>query len=242
MGIPEIIHYCWFGGKEKPKKVKECIASWKKMLPDYTIMEWNENNFDINFCTYIREAYNAGKYAFVSDVARLYALYNYGGIYLDTDVELLSSPRTLTDGKDLILALESSTRLMSAFIAAEKNRDIIGELLDAYNERTFVNNDGSYNLTPNTAYITELMTERGLIPEKGRQTLSDGTEIYGNDVIGAFNADTSEYEIGPETVAVHHCLASWESASFRISFGIKRFMAKHFKRLYRFMRKMKNHG
>ena len=89
--IPKIIHYCWFGRNEKPLEVKKCINSWKKILPDYQIVEWNEENFDISNNLYAEEAYRDRKYAFVSDVARVYALINLGGIYLDTDVEVYRS-------------------------------------------------------------------------------------------------------------------------------------------------------
>ena len=91
MAIPKIIHYCWFGGKEKPDSVKKCIESWKKFLPDYQLIEWNENNFNIEKLEYTKEAYVAEKYAFVSDVARIEALYQHGGIYMDTDVEVLKT-------------------------------------------------------------------------------------------------------------------------------------------------------
>ena len=89
--IPKVIHYCWFGGNEKTLLILRCIESWKRYCPDYRIIEWNENNYNINACEYTREAYNAGKWAFVSDYARIEILYLYGGIYLDTDVELHSS-------------------------------------------------------------------------------------------------------------------------------------------------------
>ena len=87
--IPKIIHYCWFGGKEKPKEVNDYILTWKKVLPDYQVIEWNESNVDLDFNRYVKEAYGKKKYAFVSDVCRLYALKEMGGVYLDTDVEVL---------------------------------------------------------------------------------------------------------------------------------------------------------
>ena len=87
--IPKIIHYCWFGRKPLPPLAVKCIESWKKYLPDYTIKEWNEDNFDINIVPYTREAYEVGKYAFVSDYARFYILYHHGGLYFDTDVEVI---------------------------------------------------------------------------------------------------------------------------------------------------------
>ena len=86
--IPKIIHYCWFGKNEKPNIVKKCIETWRNILSDYQIIEWNEDSFDVNSNNFVREAYESGKFAFVSDYVRVYALYNYGGIYLDTDVEV----------------------------------------------------------------------------------------------------------------------------------------------------------
>ena len=88
--IPKVIHYCWFGGNPLPELAQKCIASWKKYCPDYEIKEWNESNFDLNCCDYVREAYEAKKWAFVSDVARLYAMVHEGGIYMDTDVEVIA--------------------------------------------------------------------------------------------------------------------------------------------------------
>ena len=88
--IPKIIHYCWFGGKPLPKSAIKCIKSWRKFFPDYEIKEWNESNFDVNMMTYTREAYAAQKYAFVSDVARFWILYREGGVYFDTDVEVIA--------------------------------------------------------------------------------------------------------------------------------------------------------
>ncbi|MBR0278262.1 MAG: hypothetical protein IJQ50_07375 [Clostridia bacterium] len=89
MGIPKKIHYCWFGEEKHSKKIKKCIKSWKKHCPDYEIIEWNEKNFDIHCFKWVEQAYNNKKWAFVSDYVRLFVLYNYVGIYLDTDVEII---------------------------------------------------------------------------------------------------------------------------------------------------------
>lgn len=115
MAIPKIVHYCWFGGKEKPEDVKKCIESWKQFLPEYQLMEWNEDNFDIERLQYTREAYTAGKYAFVSDVARVEALYQYGGVYMDTDVEVLKSFNPLLEAQ-CILGMEEKEYVATSFI------------------------------------------------------------------------------------------------------------------------------
>ena len=117
--IPKIIHYCWFGNKQLSEMAKKCIASWKKQCPDYKIIEWNEENFDINCNTYVKEAYREKKWAFVSDVARLHALVNYGGIYMDTDVEVLKSLNVILNN-EAIIGFECDSRIQTGFMACVK--------------------------------------------------------------------------------------------------------------------------
>ena len=120
--IPKIIHYCWFGNNEKPNIVKKCIASWKEHLKEYEIIEWNEKTFDINSNKFVKEAYEKGMYAFVSDYVRVYALYNYGGIYLDTDVEVKKSFNDLLDN-DSIWGFEEKNFIATSTIGAcKKNK------------------------------------------------------------------------------------------------------------------------
>ena len=138
--IPKIIHYCWFGGKPLPKLAKKCIASWKKFCPDYEIKEWNESNFDLNSCTYVKEAYDSKKYAFVSDYARFWILHRYGGVYFDTDVELLKSiDDILADGAFMgvenFVAEQNKAKISinpGLGIAAEPGMLIYQEILDFY--------------------------------------------------------------------------------------------------------------
>lgn len=135
--IPKVIHYCWFGHNEKPELVKRCIESWKKYLPDYEIKEWNEENFDINLCDYVRQAYDEGKWAFVSDVARLWIIYNEGGIYLDTDVELHKNLDELLDyscwfGCDDIRYINTGLGF-----GANKKQWLIGKILEDYYDKKF---------------------------------------------------------------------------------------------------------
>ena len=132
--IPKKIHYCWFGGKKLPKSVEQCIKTWKKQLPDYEIIEWNGNNFDINVCPFVKQAYENKKWAFVSDYARIYALYNEGGIYFDTDVKVLKNIEHIID-KDMVLGYEDSGFFGTAFISVkEKHNKHIKEILDYYNK------------------------------------------------------------------------------------------------------------
>ena len=118
--IPKIIHYCWFGGKNLPPLAKRCIASWKKYLPDYEIKEWNESNFDINCCDYVREAYQAKKWAFVTDYVRLFVLVNEGGIYMDTDVEVIGSLDYFLEN-EAFSGLENSSYISTGIMASERN-------------------------------------------------------------------------------------------------------------------------
>lgn len=222
--IPKIIHYCWFGGKKKTKRILSYISSWEKYLPEYQIIEWNEDNFDINSNEYVREAYMSNKYAFVSDVARLQALYTYGGIYFDTDIEVRSSLDSYLDSS-LILAFESNTILMSAFLAAKKNNNIIKEFLDIYSDMNFVNQDGSFNNIANTVYLTNIMKKRGLILDNNKQELLDGTKVYPMEIFGAFDADNSCFVISNNTVLVHRCLASWIDPKKRLMFKLKRIIS-----------------
>ena len=126
--IPKVIHYCWFGKNKLSKSAKKCIKSWKKHLPNYEIIEWNENNFDINCNEYVREAYKSKKYAFVSDYARIYALYNYGGIYMDTDVEVIKSLDKFLCN-DAFAGLENEYSIQTAVMGCCKGNLLFKEFL-----------------------------------------------------------------------------------------------------------------
>ena len=156
--IPKIIHYCWVGNKPKPQEVLNYIESWKKILPDYEIKEWNEENFDFrNACSYAKEACEEKKWAFVTDYMRLSILYQYGGIYLDTDVELLKRFDELLN-QPAFMCYECSFAVCTAVIGAEKHSKIIGDLLQSYNKRKFRQNDGRLDIMPNSRYIFDYLT------------------------------------------------------------------------------------
>ncbi len=156
--IPKVIHYCWFGGNPKPDIINKCIESWKKFCPDWEIKEWNETNFDINEVPYMKEAYDSKKWAFVSDVARLLVIYKYGGIYMDTDVELLSTLYSLTD-YEAFFAFESERNINTGLgFGAVKHHKIIKAMLDYYNDRHFTI-DGKVDLTPCPAGNTSALTK-----------------------------------------------------------------------------------
>ena len=135
--IDKVIHYCWFGGNPKSDLINRCIESWKKYCPDYQIIEWNESNFDINMCKYTRNAYNDKKYAYVSDVARVWAVYNNGGIYLDTDVEIYKSLDELLN-YDAFFCIDNGRSIATGLgCGAEKNHISMKILLDDYKYQDF---------------------------------------------------------------------------------------------------------
>ena len=137
--VPKIIHYCWFGGKSLPDEAKEYIESWKKYCPDTEIVEWNESNFDINCCQYVKEAFDAKKWAFVSDYARFYVLYKYGGMYFDTDVEMIKPIDDIVSN-GAFMGIEAGRKVFVApglGIGAEAGNEIFREILDYYENQTF---------------------------------------------------------------------------------------------------------
>jgi len=209
--IPRVIHYCWFGGKPKPKSVMDCIETWKKYCPDFSIIEWNENNFDINSNRYAYEAYCCKKWAFVSDYVRLKALRDYGGgVYLDTDVELL---KPLDDFLSLpaFIGFESNDMLESAIIGSEKNNKWISLLLSYYDNRTFIAFDGTCKCTPNVQIITRLTSEyygEKFKKDNSFQQLED-CSIYPKEFFCPKDHKTCETNLTSNTYSIHHFDASW---------------------------------
>lgn len=198
--IPKTIHYCWFGGKEKPPTFCEYLATWQKFLPDFEIKEWNESNFPVNEYRYAREAYAMGDFAFVSDVARLHALFMEGGIYLDTDVELINN-------FDAYLACESfvgreSEFIGTAVIGAEPSLPWISRFLDYYKGRHFINPFGHPVRTANT----KIMTLR-ILPKVNDE---DYPVVFEQGYLSCKDYVTGELLIRSGAAAIHHFQASWK--------------------------------
>lgn len=242
--IPHIVHYCWFGRTKKPKNIQRYIDKWHQMLPDYQIIEWNEDNFPVDYCSYTKEAYEMKKYAFVSDVARLYALVQYGGVYLDTDVEILKRFDQYIDEATVVLSKESNSLLMTAFMATEKHNKIFEDLLEAYKTRRFKNTDGTLNCVANTVYLTEYMEKMGLSFDVTPQYLDENVVVYDWKVFGAFNADESQFKITDSTILVHYCRASWGTPMFRLQLTLKKNLAfllgGGYNKIRRLLKKLKN--
>lgn len=216
MSIPKKIHYCWFGKKTLPPLAQKCIASWKKYLPDYEIILWNEKNFDININQYVKEAYLSQKFAFVTDYVRLYALYNYGGIYMDTDVEVLKPLDKFLEHR-AFTGCESEKMCVTGIIASEQNHPWIEVLLNYYKEKNFILPNGKLDTIPNTEVITKLTIEKyGWIPKNELQILNDGLYIYPFNVFCAKNYQTGKVTITDETYTIHHFSGSWVPKSNKI--------------------------
>ena len=216
--IPKIVHYCWFGKGEKPKLAQKCIASWKKYLSDYEFIEWSEDNFDITSIKYVEEAYICKKYAFVTDYVRLYALYNIGGIYMDTDVEVLTDYEMFLHHK-AFSGFESDGNVPTGMMAAEKGNKWIGDLLKYYNDKLFIHDDGSYNLTTNTPIITNYMVEIGLRLDNTYQNFEGLVSMYPSDYFCPKDHRTGKIKLTHNSVCIHHFAGSWlehKSMSYRL--------------------------
>lgn len=205
--ISKKIHYCWFGKGEKPELAKKCIASWKKYMPDYEIIEWNEDNFDVNSNKFVKEAYNLKKYAYVTDYVRLWALFNYGGIYMDSDVEVLQSLDRFRKHR-AFTGHETSEKMVTATMGSEPGHPWIKYLLNYYDNATF-------NTTPNTDIITKMSSNLVEKMEYGFRYLKDGVVIYPVDTFCPFNHQSMVANPTPNTYAIHHFSGSWKTKTNR---------------------------
>lgn len=218
--IPKKIHYCWFGKGKKPELAEKCIASWKKYLPEYEFKEWNEDNFNLDLYPYVRQAYDARKFAFVTDVVRLYALYNEGGIYMDTDVEVLKPLDSLLDF-EAVSGFESPTQIPTGLMAAQKKFSLFGALLAEYNGINFIKSDGSYDMTTNVERITKYCLTKGLVLNNKYQII-DGFTLLPSDYLCPKSCVTGEINLTNNTITIHHFSGSWASANQRIAKIIRR--------------------
>lgn len=192
--IPKVIHYCWFGRNPLPPFAVKCIESWKKFLPGYEIKEWNEDNFDVNIIPYTQEAYEARKYAFVSDYARFYILYHHGGIYFDTDVEVIKSIDDIIE--------------RGAFMGCNPGLGLYAEILGLYAGLHFLRSNGGLNLKTVVEYTTELLSAKGLKNVNEMQCVAD-VWIYPKEYFCPVNYQTNEMNITDNTRSIHHYAASW---------------------------------
>ena len=224
--IPKKIHYCWFGKGQMPALAYKCIESWKKYCPDYEIIEWNEENFDINSNEYVKEAYNNKKYAFVSDYVRLYAIYSQGGIYMDTDVEVV---RTLDEFlmHQGFSGFESDTYIQTGIMAGEKGFPLFKNIMEYYNDRHFIDKDGNIDTTTNVVFITTKLLELGLI-QNGKFQIVRGLALYPKDVFCPLDDATGIISKSKNTATIHWFDKSWISKGQRIRSKITRIFHRIF--------------
>ena len=207
--IPKMIHYCWFGGSEKPEAANKCIASWRACCPGYELREWNEGNADLEQCpAYVRDAYAAKKYAYVSDFIRLKALFEHGGFYMDTDVELLKDlDRFLCD--DGVIGFENDLFVNSGqMLAARAGHPILAEMMERYRNIEFYRADGSMFLLGCPHVNTEVLTNHGLVLNGQEQTVGD-FHVYPADWFNPLDSATGELLKTENTVSIHWYSMSW---------------------------------
>lgn len=216
--IPKIIHYCWFGDGQMSEQELAYIETWKKHCPDYTIIKWSEANFDINVCQYARDAAKAKKWSFVTDYVRLSVLYEYGGFYFDTDVELLKSLEPLRKHRAFI-GFEQNDRVNDGQgMGAVPHHEIIRGFRDMYHTLSFYNKDGSMNLKECPQYRTMYLRQKGLELNGMRQTIED-MEIYPKEYFCPKNFRTGKLDITENTYSIHHFKGSWHTEKERKIIG-----------------------
>ena len=210
--IPKTIHYCWFGRNPKPKLAEKCIKSWKKYCRGYEIVEWNEDNFDLNSAPlYVRQAYEAKKWAFVTDYVRLKVVHDYGGIYLDTDVELLKNLNSLL-GYNAYFGFEGGKYVNTGLgFGAEKGTPILREMMDDYEGIPFVLPDGSFDIKPCPQRNTDILLKYGLIQNDQKQILDGNILILPSVYLCPVSYVDGKNKRTKETVSVHWFCASWQT-------------------------------
>ena len=206
--IPKIIHYCWFGRGEKPELAKKCIARWKKFCPDFEIREWNEDNCDYLAMPFMAEAYAAKKYAFVSDVMRLIVLEQHGGVYFDTDVEVVRDISPLLDDEGFI-GFENEQYVNSGqVVAAEAHHPVIQAMIEEYKKLHFTNADGSLNTVGCPRLNTDVMERFGLV-RNGQEQMVAGIRVYPADYFNPLDSVTGKLTKTENTYSIHWYSMSW---------------------------------
>jgi len=208
--IPKTIHYCWFSGNPIPKELQKCIDTWKRFCPDYEIIRWDESNYDIHKSLYMEQAYAHKKWGFVSDYARLDILYQYGGIYLDTDVELIRNLDELLY-QPAFCGVEKWGNINSGgCVAGQAGNSVIKEILSSRKNIRFTNEDGTLNLTTCGYYETRVFVKLGLQLNGTTQVIGNGMmSVYSPDFFHPFDYISGETHITENTYSIHHFSGSW---------------------------------
>ena len=220
--MEKIIHYCWFGPRPLGKLEKKCLKSWKKFFPDYKIIKWNEENVDLNECEFIKDAYAQKKWAYVADYARTKALYEFGGIYFDTDMEVIKNMDEFTS-KDLVLGLEDSTRPNAAIVMvkSKKNR-YMKKLLDKYRTIKFNETGNLFDICI-PKLLEQLLEPYGLVCGSNEiQILNKEVFIYPREYFYPLSYDMQNNIFTDNTHTIHHFSASWTDKGEKISIWLRR--------------------
>ena len=206
--IPKIIHYCWFGRGEKPELAKKCIASWKKFCPDFEIREWNEGNCDYLTMPFMAEAYAAKKYAFVSDVMRLVVLEQYGGVYFDTDVEVVRDISPLLNDEGFI-GFENNRFVNSGQVmAAVPHQPIVQAMIDEYKKLHYMQPDSSVMPVGCPRLNSDVLERFGLI-HNGQEQIVAGIHVYPDDYFNPMDSTTGKLTKTENTYSIHWYSMSW---------------------------------
>ena len=200
--IPKIIHYCWLSNDPIPKDLQKYMKTWKKKLPDYEFMLWNFNRFDINSSIWVKQAFEAKKYAFACDYIRLYAVYHYGGIYMDMDVEVVKSFNDILR-KDYLLGYETEEALEAGIFGASPKAEWVKDALDYYQDREFINPDSSINNKPLPQILYSILNKKYI----QTQIL----QPFPNEYLTANSYSTRKVTKTSKTYTIHHFAGSWFS-------------------------------
>lgn len=241
--IPKIIHYCWFGGKPIPSEYMQYIESWKKFLPNYEIRRWDESNYDVHCIPFSSEAYNVGKYAYVSDYARLRILYEHGGIYFDTDVEVIKPLDDIIENGPFMGFEKSSTTNCCEMLnvnvglgfSVEPGNSIIREVLDFYENHHYIYPDGHMEQITIVKIVTEVLKRHGL-HDSDIPTNIDGITVYPWDYFCPYEPLSNKLVITQNTRTIHHFSASWMSWTDKLKM-LKGFYANQVRRIIGIRRK-----
>lgn len=205
--IPKIIHYCWMSGDAYPELVEKCIASWKRIMPDYKIIEWNSKNFDYCSNDYAKQAYDVKKWAFVSDYVRLKVLYEYGGIYLDSDIEVFKRFDDLLENK-AFTGFENKESIGPWLLASEPRNPLFKEFLDDYDNRVFLLENKRFDLTPNPVILTNILYKHGFECNGELQKLKDIT-IYPKVYFCPKDFATGKVDFSINNYCIHYFNGGW---------------------------------
>lgn len=220
--IQKIIHYCWFGGKEKPELVNKCIRSWLKYFPDFEIKEWNESNFDINCNAYVKQAYENKKYAFVADYVRFWALEKEGGLYFDTDVEVIRPFTELLENEAFVgFETEEYVNPGQVLFAQKPNNLIVKKTREWYETASFLNENGE--MIPHTVctVFSDILKDYGFQPN-GQKQVCNGMVLYPIDYFNPYDDATGRLNKTENTYAIHWYAKSWIPKSKRLRSKITR--------------------